>query len=139
MRDAVPMAGQPTLSMPDALARATALATSGGRRVLGLVGPPGAGEPTVSTPLHRVLGAAMVVVGMDGFHLANAELIRLDRRQRKGAPDTFDVDGYVRLLTRLRSQSGPLYAPRFDRELEESIGRGVVVEAGGPVGGTRGD
>ena len=130
MRDAVPMTGQPTLSMPDALARATALATSGGRRVLGLVGPPGAGKSTVSTALQRVLGAAMVVVGMDGFHLANAELIRLDRRQRKGAPDTFDVDGYVRLLTRLRAQSGPLYAPRFDRELEESIGSAVLVEAG---------
>ncbi len=46
---------------------------------------------------HRVGLAAM-----DGFHLAGAELTRLGRTDRKGAPDTFDAHGYVALLTRLR-------------------------------------
>ena len=51
----------------------------------------GLAEVCIRRPVFAVmLIAAMVVVGMDGFHLANAELIRLDRRQRKGAPDTFD-------------------------------------------------
>ncbi len=81
----------------------------------------------------------MVVVGMDGFHLANAELLRLGRRERKGAPDTFDVDGYVSLLTRLRSQSSALYAPRFDRDLEESIGSAVLVQPSVPLVVTEGN
>ena len=32
---------------------------------------------------------------MDGFHLANVELMRLGRSGRKGAEDTFDSAGYV--------------------------------------------
>ena len=76
---------------------------------------------------------------MDGFHLANAELIRLGRRDRKGAPDTFDVDGYVTLLRRLREQQHPLYAPRFDRDLEESIGSAVLIEPHIPLVVTEGN
>ena len=129
----------PTLTLADAVEAASALAGAGGRRLLGLVGPPGAGKSTLSALLAQRLGAAMVVVGMDGFHLANAELIRLGRRERKGAPDTFDVDGYVALLRRLRRQTGPLYAPRFDRDLEESIGSAVRVEPEVPLVVTEGN
>ena len=139
MRDAGPVSSQPTLSLSDAVARASALAAGGRRCVVGLVGPPGAGKSTVSSALQRALGDALVVVGMDGFHLANAELIRLHRRDRKGAPDTFDVDGYIALLARLRTQSAALYAPRFDRRLEESIGSAVLVEAEVPLVVTEGN
>ncbi|MCT6985839.1 nucleoside/nucleotide kinase family protein, partial [Salmonella enterica subsp. enterica serovar Senftenberg] len=87
-----------------------------------------AGKSTVCAQLQDALGAQAVIVGMDGFHLANAELRRLGRRDRKGAPDTFDVDGYIALLARLRDQSGtPIYAPVFDRDLEESIGSALCV------------
>ena len=66
---------------------------------------------------------------MDGFHLAGRELIRLGRWQRKGAPDTFDVDGYVSLLTRIRSDPDQtVYAPRFDREIEEPIANAIAIE-----------
>ena len=130
---------QPTLTISDAVDAASELARSGGRRLLGLVGPPGAGKSTLSEQLARRLGDAMVVVGMDGFHLANAELIRLGRRERKGAPDTFDVDGYLALLRRLRSQRSALYAPRFDRDLEESIGSAVRVEPAVPLVITEGN
>ena len=44
------------------------------------------------------------LVPMDGFHLAQVELRRLDRAARKGAPDTFDVHGYIALLDRLRHE-----------------------------------
>ena len=127
------------MQLDEALDRAAALATSGRRRLLGLVGPPGVGKSTLSAALQQRLGEAMIVVGMDGFHLANAELIRLGRRDRKGAPDTFDVDGYVALLTRLRSQPGPVYAPRFDRDLEESIGSAVLVPPQVPLVVTEGN
>ncbi len=60
---------------------------------------------------------------MDGYHLANVELARLGRAQRKGAEDTFDSAGYVSLLRRLREPvAGEIvYAPEFRREIEEPM------------------
>ena len=76
------------------------------RAVLGITGPPGAGKSTLGERLAQAvaaLGIPVVRVPMDGFHLANAELVRLGRRDRKGAIDTFDVDGYAALLRRART------------------------------------
>lgn len=126
--------------MDGLIQRARALAESGGRSILGIAGPPGAGKSTLTAALLEALGDRAVAVGMDGFHLANAELIRLGRRDRKGAPDTFDVDGYITLLARLRTQtSGVIYAPEFDRELEESVGSAVAVHAETPLVITEGN
>jgi pantothenate kinase len=102
---------------------------TGQRRLLGLVGAPGAGKSTLAQALLETLGEAAQVVPMDGFHLANAELVRLGRAARKGAPDTFDAAGYVALLHRLRAQ-GPnetIYAPAFRREIEEPIAGAIAV------------
>jgi pantothenate kinase len=108
--------------------RAAALARPGSRRILGITGAPGAGKSTLCAALLGALDEQAALVGMDGFHYANVELQRLQRSDRKGAPDTFDVDGYVALLTRLRTPSaGPVYAPLFDRALEEPIGSAVPV------------
>lgn len=109
--------------------RARRLLADGRRRILGITGTPGAGKSSITAALLEALGDDAVVVGMDGFHLANAELVRLGRRDRKGAPDTFDVDGYVALLARLSTPAtGTVYAPRFDRDLEESVGSAVAVD-----------
>ncbi|KTR94281.1 hypothetical protein NS220_09780 [Microbacterium testaceum] len=118
--------------------RARTLVAAGDRRVLGIAGTPGAGKSTVSDALLAALGADAILVGMDGFHLANEELMRLGRRERKGAPDTFDVDGYVALLDRIRGGHA-VYAPRFDRDLEESIGSAVLVPADVPLVITEGN
>lgn len=119
-----------SVTIDELVERARALVVAGERRILGIVGAPGAGKSTLSAALLEGLGAHAVLVGMDGFHLANDELVRLNRRDRKGAPDTFDVDGYVALLGRLRSQtSGVIYAPSFDRSIEESIASAVAVPA----------
>ena len=129
-----------TLSVTDLVTRARALAGTGERRMLGITGAPGAGKTTLGTALGEALGVQAVLVGMDGFHLANAELIRLGRRQRKGAPDTFDVDGYAALLARLRSQPEPvIYAPVFDRELDESVGSAIPVPREVPLVITEGN
>jgi pantothenate kinase len=68
---------------------------------------------------------------MDGFHLANVELQRLRRGERKGAPDTFDSAGYVSLLQRLHHQTATevVYAPEFRREIEEPIAGAIPIEA----------
>ncbi|MGD9835892.1 MAG: nucleoside/nucleotide kinase family protein [Piscinibacter sp.] len=110
-------------------ARLEALLASGERRLLGLVGAPGAGKSTLAQALADMLGAQAQVVPMDGFHLANAELARLGRARRKGAPDTFDAAGYVALLRRLRTQAPgeTVYAPAFRREIEEPIAGAIAV------------
>lgn len=136
----VPSAVTRTVSLDALIGRARALTRAGERRVLGITGTPGAGKSTLCAALVEALGSDAVLVGMDGFHLANAELVRLGRRQRKGAPDTFDVDGYTALLGRLRSQTaGPIYAPVFDRGLEEPIGSAVPVPAAVPLVITEGN
>ncbi|MFJ9033912.1 nucleoside/nucleotide kinase family protein [Streptomyces sp. NPDC102274] len=121
--------------------RARALAESGRRAILGIVGAPGSGKSTLAFHLAAALGPdTAVVVPMDGFHLANGELNRLGRRQRKGAPDTFDAAGYAALLRRLRDQTeNCVYAPRFHREFEEAIAGAIPVPAGVPLVITEGN
>ena len=121
-------------SIDELVERARALASTGERRILGITGTPGAGKSTLSRALLEALGAQAALVEMDGFHLANQELHRLGRRDRKGAPDTFDVDGYQRLLERLREPSDRVvYAPVFNRELEEAIANAAPIDPRVPL------
>lgn len=104
------------------VARARGLIRSDRRVILGIAGAPGAGKSTVAEALRRGLAGLAAVVSMDGFHLAQPELVRLGRQDRKGAPDTFDSFGYAALLKRLKDNTDPVvYAPAFRRDLEEPI------------------
>ena len=105
-------------------------ARSSRRYLLGVAGAPGAGKSTLAQQLVDGLQAAgvpAVLVPMDGFHQAQRELDRLGRADRKGAPDTFDVGGYVALLARLRDATDAVYAPEFRREIEEPVAGAVRV------------
>ena len=108
------------------------------RVLIGIAGAPGAGKTTLADAIvtaARSRGIAAVSVPMDGFHLADVELDRLGLRARKGALETFDGDGYVSLLERLRpspgsgsgSGSGIVYAPAFDREIEQPIAGAIAI------------
>ena len=107
------------------------------RLVVGLVGAPGSGKSTIAEQLKTGLKAAGVFAGlvaMDGFHLSNAVLDELGRRNRKGAPDTFDVEGYLATLDRVRADGAPqVFAPAYRRDLHESVAAGSIVSGTGVV------
>ncbi|GAA1946808.1 nucleoside/nucleotide kinase family protein [Nocardioides panacihumi] len=119
-----------------AFERAMSLAGRG-RTVLGIAGAPGAGKSTLTDALLDRLreqppagaDASWVAhVPMDGFHLADVQLARLGLLDRKGAPETFDVDGYAATLARLHDEPGrTVYAPGFERTLEQPISAALAV------------
>jgi pantothenate kinase len=115
------------VTFDDLLARATALEARAGRAVLGIVGAPGSGKSTLAEALLARLPAA-AHVPMDGFHLADVALRALGRLDAKGAPDTFDAGGYAALLDRLRRDTEDVvYAPAFERDLEQPLAGAIAV------------
>jgi pantothenate kinase len=114
--------------------RARALTGHGDRRILGIAGAPGGGKSTLAAALVGELGPDTArLVGMDGFHLAQAELERLGRADRKGAPDTFDAAGFVALLRRLRAGTETVYAPEYRRELRNPVAGAIAVAPDVPL------
>jgi len=119
----------PTLSFSKALERAQFLLENSDRRILiGIIGKPGSGKSQLSSYLIEHLPSdSTCLVPMDGYHLSNKVLAELGRSNRKGAPDTFDADGYAALLERIRTSSADIYFPVFHRKIEESIAAEGVV------------
>jgi pantothenate kinase len=117
------------------LDRALELADRPGRAVLGIAGAPASGKSTLASlllaELDRQRPGAVVGVGMDAFHIGHRVLLRRGMTDVKGAPETFDALGYIHLLYRIRSESGTIYAPEFDRDIEDSLAH--VVEIGPEV------
>jgi pantothenate kinase len=115
-----------------AVERASRLARENApRTILGLAGAPGSGKSTWAARLVdrlSALGHRVALVPMDGFHLAHAVLTASGDVAVKGAPRTFDAAGYVALLTRLRAAGDEVvWAPRFDRDLEDAIAGSIAV------------
>ncbi len=112
---------------------AIALAENRQRAVLGIAGSPGAGKSTLVEQLLARIGERkgtgwVAHVPMDGFHLADEQLRRIGVLGRKGAPDTFDPVGYAHLLERVATETdAPVYAPGFDRTLEQPLAAALVV------------
>jgi pantothenate kinase len=116
------------LSVEALLERARGLADAGPRQLLGITGAPGAGKSTLAAQVVEAVGPAARLVPMDGFHLAQDELRRLGRELRKGSLDTFDANGYVSLLRRLRrKEPTSVWVPQFRRDLEEPIAGAIEV------------
>ncbi|WP_089155115.1 nucleoside/nucleotide kinase family protein [Micromonospora sp. NBS 11-29] len=116
------------LPLDELVARARALAEDGPRQLLGIAGAPGVGKSTLAERIVAAVGPAARLVPMDGFHLAGSALVRLGRAARKGAPDTFDVNGFVSTLRRLRRiESTSVWAPEFRRDLEEPVAGAIEV------------
>lgn len=130
-------ATEPSQHTAPAVARALGLLrgprSGTGRTLLGLAGPPAAGKSTLAHLLieeinHREGPDTAAYLPLDGFHLSNAQLDRLDLRPRKGAPETFDALGYLALLRRAATDRfHDIYAPDFDRTLDEPVAARHVI------------
>ena len=146
MRESRPI---PSAATPadEALERARVLVDdarrTGMRRLLGITGAPGAGKSTLTAHLAEQLPAgSCAVVPMDGFHLADVALERLGRLDRKGAPDTFDAEGYLTMLRRVRTADpgqAPVWWPSFERELEQPLAGALEIPAAVPLVITEGN
>ena len=122
----------------DLIARARALIRPGERVILGVTGSPGAGKTLLAKTIVQLINrqdtSAAVHLPMDGFHLANTTLDLLGNHDRKGAIDTFDGWGFVALLRRLFVEVDvPVYAPGFERAVDEPIAAELIVPAHTPL------
>ena len=114
---------QPEPTLDQICAQIAATPANPHRRLIAVAGPPASGKSTFSETLASALttrGIDTVVVPMDGFHLDNRLLDADGTRARKGAPYTFDGDGFVRLIKALQSPDAVVY-PLFDRARDIAI------------------
>ena len=101
------------------------------RCLIAIAGPPAAGKSTVAKQVVKDLnneGRSAGLVPMDGFHMDNADLIKMGLLERKGAPETFDLDGFTSLVRSLK-QGGHVMVPLFDRQKDSTIPNAAEIAA----------
>jgi pantothenate kinase len=98
------------------------------RFIVAIAGPPGAGKSTIAEELCALLPEqSAIVVPMDGFHYDDAILKQRGLRNRKGAPETFDIAGFEHLLKRIRAVEPDIAIPVFDRTMELARAGAAIV------------
>ena len=116
------------LTLPGLLGLIEEAAQGTPRCLVAIAGPPASGKSTLAETLSDRLGARAEVLPMDGFHLENDALEKMGLLARKGAPETFDAEGFLSLLQKVRA-SGAVAFPRFDRDADRTVpGAGAIGE-----------
>ena len=99
------------------------------RYFIALSGPPASGKSTISEKLVKDLtlkGHNSSILQMDGFHYDDQILKQKSLLLKKGAPETFDVMGFLNFLFRLKNEN-EVAIPIFDRSLELSRSSAVII------------
>ena len=94
------------------------------RFIVAIAGPPGAGKSTLADALCDALlarGETAAVLPMDGFHMDNGILEERGLLPQKGAPETFDVRGFLDIVSAVRKGGQEVLVPVFDRSREIAI------------------
>ncbi len=101
------------------------------RFLVAIAGPPGAGKSTLADELATALkdkGESAEVLPMDGFHMDDAVLRAKGLLPRKGAPETFDVRGFLDIVRAVKAADQEVLVPVFDRSREIAIAAARIVE-----------
>ncbi|MBB4123209.1 uridine kinase [Martelella radicis] len=114
------------------------VARPGARSVIAIAGPPGSGKSTLAAETVARLNAAAAMsraalLPMDGFHLDNSVLDERGLRAVKGAPETFDAEGFVRLIRKVRAGGDDIRFPLFDRAEDRTLADAGLLPASTPI------
>ena len=105
----------------------------GTRFILAIAGPPGAGKTTLAKAVVDRINhtsaneSSAALLPMDGFHLDNRLLKNRNLLARKGAPETFDAEGFCAIVQRLSGSFDDVFHPTFDRSLDMAIANAGVI------------
>ncbi|MCH2077556.1 MAG: nucleoside/nucleotide kinase family protein [Rhodobacteraceae bacterium] len=100
------------------------------RHLIAIAGPPASGKSTLAELVQQRLiadGKPCGLVPMDGFHLDNSMLAEMGALEHKGAPDTFDIAGFSKLVQALLNED-QLPIPLFDRENDRVEQNAALIE-----------
>ena len=110
------------------------------RAIIAIAGPPASGKSTLAETVVQLICSESdsavpraSLLPMDGYHLDNHILKSRGLLARKGAPETFDADGFCSDVKRLSSARRELYYPRFYREMDLAIANSIVIHPQTPV------
>ncbi len=102
------------------------------RIIVAIAGAPGAGKSTLAEGLCRALNqnavGAAEVLPMDGYHLDNDVLTARGLRTQKGAPETFDADGFASIVARMAQADKEVLVPVFDRKTDVARAGGRAIQ-----------
>lgn len=105
-----------------------------GRLFIGITGGPASGKSTFATDLVTGVNVSRgeevaIVAPLDGYHLPNSVLQELGMWELKGIPDTFDTQGFIDFLIRLRDYPDEVsLGPIFDRVTDEPIQEVLIIK-----------
>ena len=112
----------------------------GKRSIIGIAGPPASGKTTLAESIVERFNATQTdivpkcsLVSMDGYHLDNPSLKEIGLFAKKGAPETFNVEGFCRAVKRLSNTNSVAFYPGFDRDLDQTIDNAVAVHPKTPI------
>lgn len=96
------------------------------RKIIAIAGAPASGKSTLAQTLQKLIPNS-AVLAMDGFHFDDSILIERGDLAKKGAPHTFDIDGFKSILARIAHGETDIAVPIFDRSLELSRNCAVLI------------
>ena len=113
---------------------------SGSRTIIGIAGPPASGKSTLAEAVVQALNTAepsvvpqAALLPMDGYHLDNRILESRGLLARKGAPETFNANGFCDAVKRLSTATRESFHPKFDRQMDLSIANAIAIHPDTPI------